>query len=76
MAMKRIDGLTFEEVKYNIYAFARDKRVADRKYHLARSPQGRAKWARKSAEAAFYLENNKRRMEQFQCEAVEAVGSD
>ena len=64
--MKRtIDGLTYEEVKYNVYAFKRDMRIFAGKRDRARTEHMKAKWQRKYAEARGYLDNNQERLARF-----------
>ena len=63
--MKRVDGLTFEQVKYNIYAFAHGVKKFERKVKAARKTHTLKKWIMKRDEAIHTLENNVRRMQEF-----------
>ena len=63
--METIDGLTYENVKYNVYAFAKDMRLFARKRDRARTEHMKAKWQRKYANAKGYLENNQERLARF-----------
>ena len=67
--METIDGLTREQVKYNVYAFKRDMRIFASKRDRAKTEHMKAKWQRKYANAKGYLENNQERLARF--EAVE-----
>jgi hypothetical protein len=64
-AEELIDGMSFEQVRFNIYAFAADVRKFGRKMQRARLPHTRLKWQKKRDEAARYLENNKQRIGKF-----------
>jgi hypothetical protein len=64
--MNTIDGLTYEEVKYNVYAFGKDMKVFARKRDRARTEHMKAKWQRKFANAKGYLENNQERLARFE----------
>lgn len=64
--MQTIDGLTLQEVKWNIYAFGRKSKEFAGKRDRARLDHTRAKWQKKYAEAAGYLANNQERLAQFE----------
>lgn len=64
--METIDGLTYKDVKYNVYAFAKDMKLFASKRDRARTEQMKAKWQRKYANAKGYLENNQERLARFE----------
>jgi len=73
-SMNTIDGLTLQEVKWNIYAFGRKAKEFAGKRDRARLDHTRAKWQKKYAEAAGYLTNNQERLAQFEsCTTTRAV---
>jgi hypothetical protein len=71
--MNTIDGLTLEEVKYNIYAFGKEAKEFARRRDAARYDHTRAKWQKKYAQAAGWLADNQERLARF--EAIEHVNA-
>ena len=63
-----IDGMTFKQVKWNVYAFGADAKRFQRKVDRARKPHTRAKWQKKLDYELKCLEDNKRRLALFPVE--------
>lgn len=64
--METIDGLTYQEVKWNVYAFGRKLKEFARKRDNARKDHTRAMWSKKYDECAIYLSNNQSRLARFE----------
>ena len=64
--METVDGLTYQEVKWNVYAFGRKLKEFARKRDNARKDHTRAKWQKKCDECAIYLGNNQARLARFE----------
>ena len=62
---KLIDGMSFKQAKYNVYAFGAQAKRLQSKVDGARKPHTRGKWQNKLNDALMYLENNKQRLAQF-----------
>lgn len=63
-APETVDGLTYDDVKYNVYAFGCDVKRAMRKRDAARKPHTRAAYERERASAQRWLESNQQRLAQ------------
>ena len=61
----RIDGMTYEQTRYNVYAFKLDIRSYTRQRDKARTPHTREVWEKKIAHAHYYLNKNEVRLRQF-----------
>jgi hypothetical protein len=65
MDPQTVDGMTREQVRYNIYAFGQDLTRALQKRDRARTPHMRAHWVKKGEDAQQALANNQRRLQAF-----------
>lgn len=60
-----IDGMTIEQIKFNVYAFGRDVKTFALKRDASRKEHTRAKWQKKHDEAMHCLANNQKRLAIF-----------
>lgn len=63
--VERIDGMTRNQVSYNVYAFGVDVRKWQRKADRARKDHTRAAFLKRRDEAAKYQEDNRARLARF-----------
>ena len=61
----KIDGMTYEQTRYNVYAFGADVTRYRRKRAAARKDHTRQAWDRKIHEWEIYLTKNQRRLDAF-----------
>ena len=64
----KIDGMTFEQVKWNVYVFGADVKKFRYKVDRARKPHTQVKWQKKLDFVLKCLEDNKRRLALFPIE--------
>ncbi len=64
----KIDGMTREQVRWNVYAFGVDVKRFQHKVDRARKPHTRAKWQKRLDFELKCLENNKQRLALFPVE--------
>src|SRR5207248_8374280 len=60
-----VDGLTYDNVRHNVYAHTQDLKRFTRKRDAARLPHRRQYWETKRQEAQRYLEKNTARLARF-----------
>jgi hypothetical protein len=58
-----VDGLTLEDIEWNIYLFGADVKKYTRKRDAATKDHTRSKWQKKLDEATKYLKSSQRRLE-------------
>ena len=61
----KIDGMSYQDVSFNLYAFRKDLVFAERKRSAARSDKMKLHWDKKAKEAIQSLNNNTARMATF-----------
>ena len=63
--VERVDGMTQEQVRWNIYEFGADAKRYAIKRDRARKPHTRQRWQKRLDEALYYRDNNKDRLQRF-----------